>query len=517
MQSNATESYWASDVDELAFPVARSCDVDVAIVGAGIAGITTAFLLAESGKTVALIDMGPIARGQTANTTAHLTWVVDQPLSRLAHDFGKRASFVLEAHQSAINEIERIVRRLGIECAFERVSAWRFGLEARDRRQLERDARIARELGRDAHYIGPGTLRVPSPGGAMHAPDQGKFHPLEFVQALAQHLATNGANIFAHSTVTETVRVDGRWEVRVPSHDATIRAHDVIVTTNSPLGLVPALQTRLEPYQSYALAAQVTHGTLPVGLYWDCEEPYQYIRVEAGEAHDTLIVGGMDHKTGEKRDTRECHESLLRYLRERLGIVPDAVTHRWSGQVLEAADGVAYIGKFPGSEPRHWVATGFGGNGMTYSVASAMLLRDLVLERENAWSEVFDPSRVKPLASARDFVRANVDVALRMVGGRLSPAECESIDEVPRGEGRTVLVQGKKLAVYRDDRGQVTALSPVCPHMGCIVDWNAQEKTWDCPCHGSRFHAQGGVQSGPATAGLERVEVGEGAGVKEPV
>jgi glycine/D-amino acid oxidase-like deaminating enzyme len=263
MRSTATESYWLGTVDELAFPIAHSCDVDVAVIGAGIAGITTAFLLAEAGRTVAVIDRGPIARGQTAATTAHLTWVVDQSISDLRHRAGEGTGRVLEAHQTAIHEIERLVRRLNIACHFERVSAWRFGLEAHDRRHLERDARLARELGRDAHYVGPGTLRVPSPGGALHAPDQAKFHPLEFVQALAQRLPGMGSRVFAHSTVTETSRVDGRWEVRVPQHDVSIRARDVVITTNSPIGLVPSLQTRLEPYQSYALAALVPHGTMP--------------------------------------------------------------------------------------------------------------------------------------------------------------------------------------------------------------------------------------------------------------
>ena len=513
MQNHPTASIWTDATEPRVYPVATNCEVDVVVVGAGIAGITTAFMLAEAGRSVAVVDMGTIGRGQTAQTTAHLTWVVDQPIAQLRRAFGANAALILEAHQSAIHEIDRIVHRLGIECGFERVSAWKFGLEAGNRRSLERDARVARELGRDAHYVGPGTLRIPSAGGALHVPDQAKFRPLAFVDALADRFVTLGGRIFTNSLVTETVRVDEHWEVRVPAHDAVLRARDVVIATNSPLGLEPAMQTRLEPYQTYALAARVGQGTLPVGLYWDCSDPYQYIRVDAGETHDTLIIGGMDHKTGERHDARECHDALERYLRERLGVVPDAITHRWSGQVLEPADGAAYIGKLPGGGERHWVATGFSGNGMTYGVLAATLLRDLVLDRENPVAHVFDPARVKPLASARDFVRANVDIAFRFVGGRLSPSECDDIDDVPRGEARTVSVQGRKLAVFRNDHGEVTALSPVCPHMGCVIDWNPQDGTWDCPCHGSRFHACGEVHTGPATRGLEKVSLaGDDAG-----
>jgi glycine/D-amino acid oxidase-like deaminating enzyme/nitrite reductase/ring-hydroxylating ferredoxin subunit len=504
-------SLWLDTTPGTEYPRGVDTTVDVAIAGGGLAGITAAYLLKKAELTVAVLERDRIGSGQTAQTTAHLTWILDQPIAQLRKDHGaERAARVLEAHHGAIEEIERIATTLGIDCDFERVTAWRYGIRAGHRRQLERDVAVAREFGRACEYVPPEQVPVPAPGGAMRVPDQAKFHPRKYLLGLAAHVEGEGSHIFERSLVEEAVEMRDGWTVR--THDAVIQAKHLILATHSPFGLRPALQTHLEPMQTYALAAEGPRGALPPGLYWDTNDPYQYLRVEAGNAHDVWILGGGDHRTGSSRDTRTPHRALERYLRETLSAKQYTITHEWSGQVLEPDDGIAFIGRYPGRANNRWVATGFSGNGMTYSTIAGILLRDRVLGVDNAWAGVFDPARIRARASAAAFLRANATVVMHLVAGRLEPSKAHSLDDVPVGEGRIVYVEGRKLAVYRDEPGQLSAMSPVCTHTGCIVDWNEKAKTWDCPCHGSRYAPTGEVDTGPATAGLHPVELPSPAG-----
>jgi glycine/D-amino acid oxidase-like deaminating enzyme/nitrite reductase/ring-hydroxylating ferredoxin subunit len=499
-------SPWLETSPRTAYPRATDLEVDVAVVGGGLAGLTAAYLLKKAELRVAVLEKDRVAEGPSALTTAHLTWLLDRPLGRLRRDHGAQAGRVLEAHAAAIDEIERIVRTLGIECEFERVPGYRFGLTAGERRGLEKEVGIARGFGRSCEYVPAAHVPLRAPGGAMRLPAQAKFHPRKYLLGLAAHVEGEGSHVFEHSPVFEAVEMRDGWTVR--TREAAVSARHLVLATYSPFGLKPRLQTRMEPMQTYVLAAEVPSGTLPVGLYWDTARPYHFLRVDAGAGHDRLLLGGADHRTGELRDTRRAHRSLEQYLRETLGVQQFTITHEWSGEVLEPVDGVAFIGHYPGPRKNRWVATGFSGNGMTHGTIAGILLRDLVLGVDNAWAHAFDPSRRRLRASAWQFLKTNADVARRFVSARLARAETDSIDDVPVGEGRMVRVEGRKLAVYRDERGTVTAMSPVCTHMGCIVDWNEKEKTWDCPCHGSRFAATGEVHTGPATTPLERVELG---------
>ncbi len=501
-------SLWMDAPAARGFPQATPCAVDVVIVGAGIAGLSTAYHLKRAGLRVAVVDRTRVAEGNSALTTAHLTWMLDAPVVRLRRDFGPRAAAtVLEAHAAAIDEIERVVTVERINCDFERVVAWRCGLSAGDRPALEQDAEAARALGRDCDYVPPEAAPLHAAGGALRVPRQARFHPRRYLLALADRVDGDGSRVFENSPVTETTHTGDTWVVR--AGDTVLAGRHLVIATHSPLGLVPSLQARLEPFQTYALAARVPTGSLPEGLYWDCGQPYQYTRIQRGDGFDVVVVGGADHKTGEAGDNPRAHGILAEYLRSVLGVSDCEITHEWSGQVLEPADGVAYIGRHPGESRNRWVATGFGGNGMTYGPLAGMVLRDLVQGTAGPWTEVFDPGRSMALAGAAQVVRSNADVAYQFVARRLARAECDGVNEVPRGEGRMVKVRGRKLAVFRDAAGSLTALSPVCPHMACLVDWNARERTWDCPCHGSRFSATGEVLTGPAKAALHRVALDE--------
>jgi Rieske Fe-S protein len=273
----------------------------------------------------------------------------------------------------------------------------------------------------------------------------------------------------------------------------------VLVLTNAPVSTRFALHPKVAAYRSYAVAARL-EKPFPPGLFWDMQDPYHYTRAQKTRSGSFLIVGGEDHKTGKKKDTGKCFDRLREYAETQFGIAD--ISHRWSGQVIEPTDGLPFIGRNPGGRHVH-VATGFSGTGMTFGTLAAMILSDAVLGVENPWAKLYDATRVKPLAQAREFVAENVDFPAHLVTDRLVRGEAGSIDQVPSGEGRLLRSGRKMVAVYRDEAGTVHARSAVCTHLGCHVQWNQEERSWDCPCHGSRFDVDGAVLNGPAVKGLE--------------
>jgi len=288
---------------------------------------------------------------------------------------------------------------------------------------------------------------------------------------------------------------------RLETETGTLTARDVVVATHVPLNKF-FIQTKLAHYRSYVLACRVS-GAVPEGLFWDDEDPYHYIRAQEAEGETLLIVGGEDHKTGQEDDTEACFRSLLEYARARFDV--RSVPYRWSAQVVEPVDGLPFVGRNTLSS-HVYVGTGYSGTGMTFGTLAAMISSDLILGRDNPWARLFDATRVKPVAAAKEFVKENVDFPKHLVGDRLKHAEGDSFGDVARGEGKIVEVGGKKVAAYRDASGAVHALDPVCTHLGCLVQFNDAEKSWDCPCHGSRFDSHGKVINGPATRDLEERE-----------
>jgi len=474
---------------------------DVVVVGGGVTGLTAAYLLARAGKGVVLLERDRCAETDTGHTTAHLTMVTDTRLSELVRRFGRdHAQAVWDAGLAAISQIDTIVREHGIKADFAWVDGFLHAPLRTDSgdagRGLEDDAALARELGFDAEYLDDVPL-VQRPG--VRFANQARFHPRKYLAGVAQAFTELGGRIFEHSEASE-FRENPR---AVIANGQTVRCDDVVIATHNPLvgfgGAAGAtlFQTKLALYTSYVVAARLPRGAVPDALWWDTEDPYHYLRVEPQQDHDVVIFGGEDHKTGQQENTTACYRRLENQLS---AIVSDVeVVHRWSGQVIETPDGLPYIGQ---SAERQYSATGFSGNGMTFGTLAGMMTADAVLGRANPWRELFDPNRKALARGLWDYIKENKDYPYYLIRDRFAGADAQSLRAVKRGEGKIVERNGKKVAAYRDPAGVVTLRSATCTHMGCIVGWNPAERTWDCPCHGSRFQPTGQVISGPAETPL---------------
>jgi glycine/D-amino acid oxidase-like deaminating enzyme/nitrite reductase/ring-hydroxylating ferredoxin subunit len=500
-----TLPYWADSASIPTFQkIQRDVDVDVIVVGAGITGLTTAYRLVKSGRSVAVLERSRCAEIDTGHTSAHLTMVTDARLSDLAQRFGKpHAQAVWDAGLAAIAEIETIARDEQIDCAFERVEGYLHtpeGGHGGDQiEELRRDAALAEELGFDASFV----EGVPLMGGpGIRFEHQARFHPRKYLAGVAKAIRDHGGEIYEHSSADEfaadppRAKANGHW----------LSGKDIVIATHNPLvgiASVPSatlFQTKLALYTSYVVAGRVAGGSVPDGLFWDTADPYNYLRVEPHRDHDLVILGGEDHKTGQTWDTSACYQRLERRLSSKL---PDiSFTHRWSGQVIETPDGLPYIGQITDHQ---YAATGFSGNGMTFGTLSAIMISDAICGRANPWTELFDPKRLAIRRGLWDYVKENADYPYYMVRDRFAGAEGRSLRSVKRGEGRIIEHGGTTVAAYRSPSGTLTLRSATCTHMGCRVAWNEAEHTWDCPCHGSRFTPEGKVISGPAEAPLAAV------------
>jgi glycine/D-amino acid oxidase-like deaminating enzyme/nitrite reductase/ring-hydroxylating ferredoxin subunit len=488
------ESLWHEHFEMPSFPRAHGeRHAEVLVVGGGIAGVTAALLLQRAGKRVVLVEAGCLGGGETGRTTAHLTEILDTRYHVLESKFGRAGAHdAAESSRAAIERIEAFVRELGGGCGFRRLPGYLYAERIEQRRELEKELESLKRVGAAADWA----ASTPLPfhvEGAIRIEQQAQLHPLEYVRELALRFVGAGGEIFEQTPMLE---VEDDEPCVVTTATGTITAEDVLVLTNVPVSNVFAIHTKIAAYRTYAVAAPSARELH--GLFWDLDDPYHYTRVQETAQGSLLIVGGEDHKVGQKRTTTECHERLATWTRERFGA---DVSHRWSGQVIEPSDGLPFIGRNTGSE-HVYVATGFSGTGLTFGTLAAMILSDEVLGVESPWAALYDATRVKPLAQARRYVTENVDFPAYLARDRLAGGEVRAVDEIPRGEGRLVRRRGKMLAVYRDDDGRLVARSAVCTHLGCNVRWNCAEKTWDCPCHGSRFAVDGTVRNGPAVKGL---------------
>ena len=329
------------------------------------------------------------------------------------------------------------------------------------------------------------------------------MQPLRYCAGLVRAATARGARIFEASHANAVEAKDGRAFVHLAAGPA-VRASHVVVATNTPFNDRFAIHTKQAAYRTYAIAAPIARESVPIALYWDTEDPYHYVRVHDGEGGgELLIIGGEDHKTGQVDDTEARFARLEAWAHERFPAM-GAVTHHWSGQVMEPIDGIAFIGRNPLDEPNVYIATGDSGMGMTHGTIAGMLIRDLIRGRDNEWAALYDPSR-KTLRAATEWLSENLNVA-RQITSLATPGEVSTVDEIPRGTGAVIRRGIAKVAVYRDHNGVLHQRSAICPHLGCVVAWNASEKSWDCPCHGSRFDALGRVVNGPSASDLSPLE-----------
>jgi glycine/D-amino acid oxidase-like deaminating enzyme/nitrite reductase/ring-hydroxylating ferredoxin subunit len=498
----ATEPYWIESASLPRFPkLDRDETVDVVIVGGGITGLTAAYLLTLEGRRTALLERERCAQIDTGHTTAHLTMVTDERLTALVKRFGRdHAQAAWDAGLAAIGQIDAIVADLQIACDFAWVPAYlhapaRQPVDDNARSELRQEARLAADLGFDAEFVD----ELPFAGGpGVRFDGQARFHPRKYLDGLARAIADRGGMIFEHSAADAFC--DDPLSVTSNGHTLTCR--DIVLATHTPLmgnaGLLSAtlFQTKLALYTTYVVGGRVEKGRIPDALFWDTADPYHYLRIEPKRDHDLVIFGGEDHKTGQTTDTGACFDRLERTLTSILGTIE--ITHRWSGQVIETADGLPYIGE---TAAHQFAATGYGGNGMTFGTIAGVMAADRIMKRANPWSRLFDPSR-SAIRGLWDYVKENKDYPYYLVRDRFAGTEGKSLRAVPRGEGRVLDLNGHAVAVYRNARGAVTQKSAICTHMGCLVGWNDAEQTWDCPCHGSRFNTDGTVIAGPAEAPL---------------
>ena len=509
--SGDTQSLWMDTADVPQYPaLMEDATADVCVVGAGIAGLMTAYFLVREGRSVIVIDDGPIAGGESGRTTAHLSNVFDDRYYRVAKMHGEDAARLTAAsHTAAIDALEQVVMTEKIDCDFRRLDGWLF-LSETDRAKhpeiLDDEYAAATRAGllvtREASAPIPGK----DVGPALRFPRQAQFHPVRFLAGLARAIVSHGGRIH---TQTHADSVEGGDKPKVKTSDGRfIRAGSICVCTNSPISDYVVMHLKQAPYRTFVIGAAIPGGSVQPGLYWDTPSPYHYVRLMTGSStgEDVLIVGGEDHKTGQADDAPERFRCLEEWMRGRFPAA-GPVTYRWSGQVLEPSDYLAFIGPNPDGAPNVYLATGDSGNGMTHGAIAGMLLTDLVLGRPNKWAELYDPKRVS-LRSAGDLLKENFNVAVQYADW-VKPGETGDVTNIPPGEGAVIRRGVHRVAAYRDDQGNIHERSAVCTHLACIVRWNSTEKSWDCPCHGSRFDAMGDVVNGPAIMGLGPAEPDE--------
>jgi glycine/D-amino acid oxidase-like deaminating enzyme/nitrite reductase/ring-hydroxylating ferredoxin subunit len=499
------ESTWLATRRPTYPPCKPPAHLDVVVIGAGITGLTAAWELKRAGKRVGVFDKGRIASGETSRTSAHLTCVTDRPLGTLVTTFGdERARLAWEAGREAIAYIARTVAEHELTCGFARVPCLLYpsvrSHDPRDVDDLREEVELARQLGFPATFVDAGPIHgLP----AASFPDQAIIQPVTYAHALAALVDGDSCVVCEDSEVVRVI--DDPLAVIV--NGEIVGCDYLIVATHVPLaGAATTLsaslfQSKLYPYSTYVLGARLPDGLLPPGLYNDTSDPYYYLRVHRDAKGSYAVFGGEDHKTGQVRDTEQCYAQLQRVL----GIlVPEArVERRWSGQVIETHDGLPFIGE---TAERQFVATGYAGNGLTFGTFAGLMARDAVFGRENAWGTVFSPGRKHLALGTGTLVRENLDFPLHFVGDRLRRSEdAGALEALAPGEGAVVTIDKRRLACHRTENGEVIALDARCTHMGCLVRWNGADRSWDCPCHGSRFAVDGTVLGGPAEEPLERI------------
>jgi glycine/D-amino acid oxidase-like deaminating enzyme/nitrite reductase/ring-hydroxylating ferredoxin subunit len=500
--SRDTTPYWSVSASFPRFPrLDRDAEADVVVVGAGITGLTAAYALASAGRSVVVIDRARCASVDTGHTSAHLTMVTDTRLTELTDQLGRsHAQAVWDAGLAAIAWIDDAVRRHEIECGFGWVEGYLHLPQGEDNpKEVERlrsDAELAAELGFDASFVEETPL-VGTPG--MRVEGQARIHPRRYLAGLAGAIVEAGGRIHEHTEAGEF----SDHPLSLTANGHRITCGDIVIATHNPLvgvgGTTGAtlFQTKLALYSSYVVAGRVAKGVVPDVLLWDTADPYRYFRVDPHRNHDVVILGGEDHKTGQAADIAERYLRLEQAL---AALAPGVeLTHRWSGQVIETPDGLPYIGA---TAEHQYAGTGYAGNGITFGTLAGMMIADRILGRANPWTDLFDPARKALRHGLWDYLKENTSYPYYLIRDRFAGAEGRSLRSVKRGEGKVVERSGSRVAAYRDPDGTLTVRSATCTHMGCLVRWNPGEKTWDCPCHGSRFATDGTVISGPAESPL---------------
>jgi len=491
-------SFWLEHAATAYPPLSHDLDVDVAVIGGGITGVTAAHLLKQAGKTVALLEMNGVGYGATGYTTAKLTVGHNLIYNELTKAYdAETASRYARSNQEAIEQVARIVREQAIECDFERAANYVYTESNESVGRVEREVEAARAAGVDAELTTETDLPY-TVAAAVKVDDQAQFHPWKYLSALARAVDGAGSYVFESTRATD---VRSGSPCVVETSRGRIRAGHVIVATQLPFLDRGLFFAKAHPTKSYAIAAAVEQRSAPRGMYISVDEPTRSVRSTAGdEGQRILIVGGEGHTPGAEPDTRRRYERLEGFLDDRFGATAE---YRWSTHDYSPVDKLPYIGRLRRGDERILVATGFAKWGMTKGTLAASMLTDAILGQANEYADLYDANRLDPQRAAATFAKENVAVAGFFFRDRVRPRPGnDEVDRLAPGEGLIARIGGKQYAISRGDDGALVTLSARCTHLGCIVGWNTADRAWECPCHGSRFAADGTLVQGPATKDL---------------
>lgn len=492
-----TKSIWLSFSDDTNFsPLSSHLKVDVAIIGGGITGITTAQLLAKQGKRVAVLEKQRVGTNSSGNSTGNLYSAVSEILLYVRKKFGDDVmEMVVNSRREAIDLVEQNINLYNIDCDFKRVNWNYYSTILKTKEKIEKAYEAAKKIGLKVEYTDlPETKFDVKKGLSIGGAAQ--FNPLRYVQGLAKAIANENCLIYENTEITEFHENNDGVTLRT-GQGHTIEASYVVHATHSPKGIM-SYHTELGPYREYGIACKIK-GSYPEGVYFGYYDPSDITstRLYEREGVQYLLVVGEPHKVGHG-DNLSHMNRLEKFARDHFDVIE--ITHRWGAQNYKAADYLPYIGK-KSNGSRMYIGTGFSSHGLTYGTVAAMVISDQIAGIANAYSEIYRPTRFNPIKSAPKFIKENVDVLVTFVSDYMKRSQ-ETFMDVKKGEGKIVEEEGHKLAVFRNENDGLQICSAVCTHMGCIVRWNNAEQSWDCPCHGSRFDTKGEVIEGPALKAL---------------
>jgi glycine/D-amino acid oxidase-like deaminating enzyme/nitrite reductase/ring-hydroxylating ferredoxin subunit len=507
--SGLHSSYWLDTAPRKNYgPLRENIHGDVVIVGGGLGGVTAAYCLSQAGKKVVLIEDGDIASGETGRTTAHLVSALDDRFASLESIFGEEdTKLIADSHKAAIRFIEETVRKENINCQFEWLDGYLLMHPSDKPERMKEEYEAARRAGMNVSEVNmvPGITNYEGP--ALKFAHQAQFHPLTYVHGLCDAIVKLGGKIF---TGTHAQKID---HTGIETKDGfTVKANHVVVATNTPVLNTVAMHLKQTAHRTYVIAGLVKKGSLPKALWWDTGDhkddashpPYHYVRVHPyNNEYDLLISGGEDHPTGDiypgDIPEEKRYQRLETWTRQHFPI--ENILYRWSGQVLEPVDSMGFIGRNPWDRDNVYIITGDSGTGMTHCTIGGMLITDLIMGKENPWEEIYNPSRIT-FKTGNVFFKELMRGVMGLLKGAPEDEKVKELSQIRNGEAKVINLNGHKCGAYRDEHGEFHIVSARCTHLKAVLNWNADEKSWDCPWHGSRFTCEGHVINGPANSDL---------------